>query len=111
MRIISVDFPVSLINSLRDGTLVVFAGAGVSMGEPSNLPDFKRLAVEIACGTGDSQLPGELEDRFLGRLLDAGVRVHDLAVRQLSKEELRPTDLHKDLLRLFPEGAPLHHEF
>ena len=52
MRISGVDFPVRLVNSLRDGNLVVFAGAGVSKGEPSGLPDFKELALEIAQGTG-----------------------------------------------------------
>ena len=40
MRIAGIDFPVPLLNALRDGELVVFAGAGVSMGEPASLPSF-----------------------------------------------------------------------
>ena len=68
MKLGSLDFPSALINALRDYKLVVFAGAGVSMGEPACLPDFKTLAKQIAQGTRES--PGEDEpvDRFLGRL-------------------------------------------
>ena len=105
MRISGVDFPVRLVNSLRDGNLVVFAGAGVSKGEPSALPDFKGLALEIAQGTGKKQFPDEPVDRFLGRLLDEGVRVIDLAVGRLSGEGIKPTALHRDLLRLFADGT------
>ena len=32
MNIKGVDFPPALLDALRDGKLVVFAGAGVSMG-------------------------------------------------------------------------------
>ena len=41
MRIGGVDFPEPLLNALRDGRLVVFAGAGVSMGPPACLPGFR----------------------------------------------------------------------
>ena len=37
----NIDFPKPLLNALRDGELVVFAGAGVSMGEPACLPNFE----------------------------------------------------------------------
>ena len=106
MRISGVDFPVELVNSLRDGTLVVFAGAGVSMGEPSRLPDFSGLAWEIAQVTGITQFPDEPVDRFLGRLLDEGVSVHELSVGRLSGDGIEPTALHRDLFRLFAGGTP-----
>ena len=67
MRISGVDFPLRLVNSLRDGNLVVFAGAGVSMGEPSRLPDFDGLALEIARGTGIQRFSNEPVDRYLGQ--------------------------------------------
>ena len=54
MRISGIDFPKSLLDALRDGNLVVFAGAGVSMGEPSGLPDFSKLAMTVAAGTKSS---------------------------------------------------------
>jgi len=39
MRIHGIDFPEELIDAQPDGELVVFAGAGVSMGQPSNYPN------------------------------------------------------------------------
>ena len=44
MKIGGVDFPESLLNALRDGRLVVFAGAGVSMGETARLLSLCKLA-------------------------------------------------------------------
>jgi hypothetical protein len=41
-----------ILDAIRDDRLVVFAGAGVSMGPPANLPDFVKLAKDIAAGTG-----------------------------------------------------------
>jgi hypothetical protein len=45
-----VDIPEALLAAQRDGRLVIFAGAGVSMGPPSNLPGFSKLAKQIAAG-------------------------------------------------------------
>ena len=68
MKIVDIDFPDPLRAALRDGKLVVFAGAGVSMGEPSRLPNFPDLAREVAVGTGQTLQNSEPVDRFLGRL-------------------------------------------
>lgn len=38
-----IDIPDELLEAQEEGKLVIFAGAGVSMGDPSNLPDFKGL--------------------------------------------------------------------
>ena len=101
MKIANIDFPKPLLNALRDGKLVVFAGAGVSMGEPAFLPNFEDLANRIAQGTGKTLQDGEQIDRFLGRLQDDGVKVHDRAARELSLPGLKTTDLHRNLLRLY----------
>jgi len=45
-----VDLPQALVSAQRDGRLVVFAGAGVSMGPPSTLPSFDALAAAISGG-------------------------------------------------------------
>ena len=105
MKISGIDFPPALMTALRDGRLVVFAGAGVSMGEPARLPDFRKLATEVARGTGEKPEDGETEDRFLGRLRQNGVKVHDLAARSLkgNGRTPAPTDLHRNLLRLYPD--------
>ena len=70
MKIKGVDFPVGLLNALRDEKLVVFAGAGVSAG----LPSFRKLAEQVAEGSGESRtrkghgkvVESETEDQFLG---------------------------------------------
>ena len=70
------------------------------MGEPACLPDFEGLADTIAAGTDQTRQDAEPVDRFLGRLQHRQVDVHDRAAQALSREDLRPTELHRDLLRL-----------
>ena len=101
MRIGGVNFPEALLKALRDGRLVVFAGAGVSMGPPANLPDFRELARQVAEGTGLSIGEFEQEDRFLGRLEEYGTAVHQIAVQHLLRNSPEPTELHRSLLRLY----------
>lgn len=106
MKIEGIDFPRPLINAVRDRELVVFAGAGVSMGEPACLPSFVALADRVAAETGKSRKREEREavDAFLGRLEQSGPDVHALAKRVLSGgdgKEPEPTELHRSLLRLF----------
>ncbi len=48
MRFGKVNFPEPLLNAQKNGTLVVFAGAGVSMGPPANYPNFTQLADKVA---------------------------------------------------------------
>lgn len=107
MKIAEIHFPAPLLSALRDGSLVVFAGAGVSMGKPALLPDFGSLVKSVAWGTGENKGNRESEDAFLGRLQHRGVRVHEIAARNLCKnlrgEVPKPTDLHFDLLRLYSE--------
>ena len=102
MKIAGIDFPEPLLKALRDGKLVIFAGAGVSMGPPACLPNFKSLANKIAEGTGKTLQCKEPIDRFLGGLQDdKEVPVHDLAAKLLSPEGLKATELHHNLLRLY----------
>ncbi|MYG80951.1 MAG: hypothetical protein F4187_03890, partial [Gemmatimonadetes bacterium] len=104
-----IRFPERLRDALRDGRLVVFAGAGVSMGKPASLPDFSTLADSIAADTGVDRRNQESDDAFLGRLHHQGVQVHEIAARQLQTnrcgETPAPTDLHRDLLRLYPNSG------
>ena len=111
MKLARIDFPQPLLAALRDRKLVVFAGAGVSMGEPACLPDFPSLATMIAQGTGETCGKGEPVDRFLGRLQHKGVNVHALAAEQLGENRCgvapQPTSLHHDLLRLYSKADPV----
>lgn len=95
----AIEFDERILEALRDDRLVVFAGAGVSMGPPSNLASFWKLTCDIAQGTGLD--PSEPLDRFLGQLHHRNVAVHDRAAQLLSPEGSAPNALHHDLLRLF----------
>ncbi|MFQ6759443.1 MAG: DUF4020 domain-containing protein [Deltaproteobacteria bacterium] len=97
-----IDFDDCILDALRDDNLVVFAGAGVSAGSPSNLASFKKLANDIAMGTG--QVAVEPLDRFLGELHHRNVAVHQRAAQLLSPTGSAPNDLHHNLLRLFRAG-------
>lgn len=101
MKIAGIDFPIDLLNDLRDDKLVVFAGAGVSMGQPAYLPSFKHLAKMIAKGTGKVLHCGDSIDHFLGELQHEGVKVHERAAEALFRDDLVPMELHRNLLRLY----------
>jgi hypothetical protein len=102
MRCGQIDFPDKLLHAIRDGRFVVFAGAGVSMGDPANLPSFWGLAEQVAAGSGLAPRDDEPLDHFLGQLHHKGIAVHQRAADILSLPELVATTLHGDLLRLFP---------
>lgn len=95
----TIDFDDCILDALRDGRLVVFAGACASMGSPSNLSSFWNLASDIAQGTGFA--PSEPLDRFLGKLQHRNVNVHERTAHLLSPANSIPNALHYDLLRLF----------
>ena len=105
MKIKGIEFPKPLLKALREGKLVVFAGAGVSMGSPAGLPSFRELSEAIAQGTGEVLNEGEPEDQFLGRLQYKEQNVHARAAQVLSRNNAQPTDLHRDLIRLFQNPA------
>ena len=69
MRLHDIDLPQAVIDAQKRGELVVFAGAGVSIDEPSNYPNFRDLATELG-GTTYPIRDNELIDRYLGRLVE-----------------------------------------
>lgn len=102
MKIKGVDFREQLLNAQREGSLVVFAGAGVSMGPPSNYPSFNGLVEEVASWAGKKWQEGdEPPERFLGRLVHEGKNVHEQVVRLLSDPDSKHKSLHENLLKLF----------
>lgn len=108
MKFGPIQFHDAILDELQRDRLVVFAGAGVSMGEPSNLDDFLTLSEKIAIGTGetprdpnDRKKAKEPLDRFLGALQHRGVKVHERAATVLSPPASLPNALHHNLLRLF----------
>ena len=104
MRIADVDFPDPLLEAQEKDYLVVFAGAGVSMPQPSNFPDFDLLARQVAEGVLQRD-KDEPVDRFLGRLVERGVKVHERVQKILSNPDSAPNSLHSNLLQLFETPA------
>lgn len=102
----AVNLPDALLDAQRDGKLVVFAGAGVSMGAPANFPSFDGLAKRIGVGSLERH-KDEPVDRYLGRLVDQGVLVHRRAQEILSDPKSQPTQLHYALVSLFAKGDVL----
>src|SRR5688500_2333426 len=104
MHFRGVDFHDDLLDAQKKAALVVFAGAGVSISSPSNYPNFKDLALQIADGTLALQ-ENEPLDHFLGRLKARGTAVHQRAQAILSNPASEPTELHYALLKLFPSAS------
>ena len=105
MKIKGVDFPEPLLNALRDGRLVVFAGAGVSMGPPAGLPDFRRLAEQVAEGTVQpSKTKSETDDQFLGR--PQGWKGQESHHKLPCSNSPAPAPVYRGLLQLFPATNP-----
>ena len=107
MYINGIDFPNDIIDAINEGNLVVFAGAGVSMGKPTLLPDFGKLTEQIAVGTGQSCQRNESYEVFLGRLKHHGIDVNEIAAEKLSQMNLRHNDLHKYIVELFADISTL----
>lgn len=101
----TLDIPESLLGAQDDGKLVVFAGAGVSIGAPSNLPSFAELA-ELIAQRPLTNLERSRLDHFLGELKAEGRDVHALAVQALNRPGSHHTPLHVEIVRLF--GRPEH---
>jgi hypothetical protein len=74
------------------------------MPPPSNFPNFDSLAEQVAAGVLTREQYGEQRepvDHFLGRVKDAGVKVHERVRHILSDSTSSPNLLHTTLLRLF----------
>ncbi len=100
MRLHDVDLPQEVIDAQKRGELVLFAGAGVSIDAPSNYPNFADLANELG-GTAFPIRDHELIDRYLGRLEEHGIAVHERVKTRLSDPHSRPNHLHEAIVRLF----------
>ncbi|MDA2926860.1 SIR2 family protein [Acidobacteria bacterium AH-259-G07] len=101
MRIGHIDFDERFLAARESNDLVVFAGAGVSMGPPSNLPSFAGLTEKVARWAGQRWQEDEPPEHFLGQLVHEGKLVHEQVVEILSDPDSRPTPLHEGLLDLF----------
>lgn len=103
MFINGVNFPKKIIEAIHENKLVVFAGAGVSMGEPAKLDSFFDLAKKIAQGTGLQPHPDEDLDFFLGNLNISEHIIREKAAKFTTVEEDKFTPLHTAIVKLFKD--------
>lgn len=97
-----VRLPDELRIALERGELVVFAGAGISVPPPSSLPSFDNLVREIA-GMNEKESVVN-PDQILGGLVAKNIKVHEAVAKRLLTNT-KPTELHKEILRLFGDPA------
>lgn len=94
-----VNLPVELLDAHAAGQLVLFVGAGASMGVPSGLPSFSDLARQLADA---ARVPfnEDMElDRFLGSM-PADFETHVHAQRLIARPDSRFNSTHLALVRL-----------
>lgn len=101
MFLSDINFPNQILDAIREDKLVVFAGAGASMERPTYLPNFAKLAGEIAEGTGRILKKNEPCEAFLGALKARGIDVNEQAAIILSGACLKHNALHEAIVDLF----------
>lgn len=102
MLISGIDFPEELTKAIKQNKLVVFVGAGVSVGKPTNLPSFTELVHYIAEETEfsfDEKI--NQHDSFLGKLEHHGIDVKRKTSEYLISKKAKPNELHKSIINLF----------
>jgi hypothetical protein len=99
-----VDLPDELLDAQQTSRLVVFAGAGISVDAPSDMPSFPRLVTILASEAGEvapdwGDVPS---DAFLGRIESDGFRVHERVHSLLTPSPGQvPNEYHQAVLGLF----------
>ena len=104
-----IEYPNQILDAIKTNTLVVFAGAGVSMGAPTNLPNFEELCVQIAEGTAfEKEEEGDCEV-FLGTLKTKEIEVNNIAAELLSDSCKTHNKEHEAIVNLFlkPQGIKI----
>ncbi|WP_198166764.1 DUF4020 domain-containing protein [Mycobacterium sherrisii] len=112
MRIRGVEFPAGLIDAHKAGELVLFVGAGASMGAPSSLPGFQKL-VELTRDEADLyEIIGDVSkaplDEVMGRMEDAPylIKVHERVAHHIGDPNSQPNDAHAAIAQLASTGSP-----
>lgn len=97
-----VNLPEEVLDAQAAGHLVVFAGAGVSVPPPSDLPLFAQLADQVADRfSRPRREESEPIDGFLGRLAEENLPVHKVVGEIIGRDSSGPNQLHKDLVGVF----------
>ena len=106
-----INIPEAVLTAHEEGRLVIFAGAGVSMAPPSNLPNFLGLAQQIGKklqSTEDPTSPAWIHhlDAYLGSLDDDDkYDIHRLARGIITDPASEPNDNHDAIARIAANGT------
>lgn len=103
IRIDQIVFPYELVESIDKGELVVFVGSGVSMDEPTNLPNFGGLIREIENCYHKKKLDYEAPEVFFGSLKSEGYKINE-KVAEIISESTKPNKCHKSIINLFKKA-------
>jgi hypothetical protein len=95
------DFPTKLLDAQENGNLVIFAGSGISMGAPSNLPSFNGLVEDIAKVNNKEYNSKEPLEVFLGKLQQTNLKFQ--IQKLLGNPESIPKEIHKSIIKLYKQ--------
>ncbi len=103
MNISGIDFDKELLDALENKKLVIFAGAGVSIGKPANLMNFVGLARLIGKDSSIkySESDKESPEIYLGKLKNEGIKIYELLGNILLHRDRSHTSLHENLIKIF----------
>ncbi|MBR3265615.1 MAG: hypothetical protein IKI61_06635 [Erysipelotrichaceae bacterium] len=79
-----IEYPNQILDAIKSNSLVVFAGAGASIGAPTNLPNFNDMCDQIADGSHFERAEGVACEVFLGTLKANDIKVNEIAAEILS---------------------------
>ncbi len=100
--------PQEAVTAHRRGDLVLFVGAGASMGPPSSLPSFSQLTRSLA---RERQVPEPADDdhldTFLGRLQDQHGNVHSRVKAHIDRPGSTINPVHTGVAALALAGPPV----
>lgn len=105
MRFGDVEIPRDLVNAHKANELVIFVGAGASMGRPSNLPSFLGLTEIIRDESQLTDVVGRVHDVPLDEVMGEmeskhDVNVHLRAAMHTGKRSSLPNALHEAICQL-----------
>lgn len=108
----NIEIPENLVRASYEGSLVIFAGAGVSMQEPVGLPNFEKLIkiIKDRCDPGNykrEKRKDESPEQYLGYLENCGLDIRSACTSAADPKGLF-AELHTNICRLLLANGQLH---
>lgn len=102
MRFGTLDIPEEILEAQENGTLVIFAGAGISLDPPANLPTYEGLAKQIEKKVKKKRKNDETIEQFFDRLQKQdNIDIKDKVKQIIEDISPEPNDYHLMIPRLF----------